>query len=175
MPMACGPLVFLAPAEAWIGPAEGRIQHHLFHVGLLLHALEKTLEVPLVAPVGVALVNHVPFSQLLGQVASGRARAGHPQQGIEKRPVRPAGATLARRHQRLDTLPLLIGESVACSRHCGSKWRITSLRPHTKRCRVAELKKCRSLGETFCLGLSTFLYLKLSEHPPRPCSESLMC
>ena len=99
-------------------PAAGRIDHHLFHVGLL-HALEKALEVPFAAPLGVALVHHAPFAQPLRQVAPGRARAGHPQQGKEKRPVRPARATFARWHERLDTLPLRIGEGVACMGHSG--------------------------------------------------------
>ena len=77
-------------------PAARRVHHHLLQVGLL-HALEEAFEVPLVAPVGVALVNHIPFAQLLGKVTPGGARAGHPQQGIEKCPLRPAGAALARR------------------------------------------------------------------------------
>lgn len=114
-----GATCFSGACRGLMRPAARRVHHHFFQVGLLLNALEKTFEVPLVAPIGVALVNHIPFPQLLGQVAPGGARAGHPQQGIEKRPVRPSGATLARRQQRLNTLPLLIGESVACRRHSG--------------------------------------------------------
>ena len=59
------------------------------------------------------------FNQMPGgQVAPNRFRVEHQQSGIEKRPMRPAGATLAKRHEWLDTLPLRIGENVACIGRC---------------------------------------------------------
>ena len=70
------------------------VHHHLLHVGLL-HALEETLEMAFFAPIRIALIHHAPSAQPLGQITPGRARAVHPQQCIEKLPMRPAGATLA--------------------------------------------------------------------------------
>jgi hypothetical protein len=58
--------------------AASRVHHHLIQVGLL-HPLEKAFEVPFVAPVGIALVNHIPFAQPLGNFTSSGARTGHPQ------------------------------------------------------------------------------------------------
>jgi len=48
------------------------------------------------APIRIALVHHVPSAQPLGQLSPRRARAGYPQQDIEKYPVRRAGAAFAR-------------------------------------------------------------------------------
>jgi hypothetical protein len=44
--------------------------------------------------IGVARIDHAPLTQPLGQAAPGRTREGHPQQGIEKRAVGPAGRPL---------------------------------------------------------------------------------
>ena len=75
-------------------PAARRVHHHLFHVGLL-HTLKKVLEMTFTAPICIALVDHTPFSQLIWQVAPSGTRAGHPEQGIEKRPSLACGAALA--------------------------------------------------------------------------------
>jgi len=68
---------FSRPCRGLVRTAARRVHHHLFHVGLL-HTLEETLEMAFFAPIRIALVHHVPCAQPLGQVAPGRARAGHP-------------------------------------------------------------------------------------------------
>ena len=99
-------------------PATGRIHHHIFQISLL-HAREKSLEMTFAAPIGIALVHHAPCAQLLDQVTLSGVRAVYPEQGIEKYSVHLFGAVFAKWLQRLNTLPLRIGEGTAFWGHSG--------------------------------------------------------
>ena len=113
-----GARFLLGSRRGLMRPAAGRVDHDLFQVGLL-YALKKSLEMPLFAPVGIALVHHVAFAKSLGKVSPRRARAGHPKQCIEEGSFRPSGAAPARRQQWIHARPLLVGVGVACVTHSG--------------------------------------------------------
>jgi hypothetical protein len=83
-----GATCFTGASRGLVRLAASRIHHHFLHVGLL-HALEKVFEMTFIAPVGAALIHHIPFPQPLGQIAPGSARAGHRKTSFARLRVGP--------------------------------------------------------------------------------------
>jgi len=100
-------------APELVGSNDGRIDHHVFVVGVLRHGREDAFPHPRLAPSRVAQVNHPEISEPLGHVAPWDAHPVPVQHRIDEQAVVSSrGPHMARasRQQILDALLLIISQ-----------------------------------------------------------------
>jgi len=92
------------------------INHRVFHVRITRQCFEYALEDTAVDPIAKALEDGIPVAELGWQVAPGTARAGYPQNSLQKHPAiapRSSGIGLLAKAERRYLRPLGIRENQA--------------------------------------------------------------
>ena len=68
-------------------PADRSVDHHIFEIGGVREGQQDAFPYALFCPTPEARVDGEPVAELAGQIAPGRARAGDPQDRLDKQPI----------------------------------------------------------------------------------------
>jgi hypothetical protein len=119
-PWASAPLFFAASAGSLLmRPHDGGIDHQPFQIGLARQGGEDLVQNAHLDPAIVPALHALVFAEPPRQIALAPARAGHPQQRVQKPSIVGAWTSLAlpaARHKLLKLLPLVVQKPFAIHR-----------------------------------------------------------